>query len=83
MLSCQVAICPGSIVPTGTSCERRRGDDEKPGVSGRQGILLPTAVSESIAFRIPEAMGNTPDRCLLPDTENPSKPPRNFKLQSS
>lgn len=55
MLSCQVAICAGSIVPLGTSCVGCSGDDERPGGSGRHGILLPTAVGDSVAFRIPDA----------------------------
>lgn len=55
MLGCQVAICPVGTVPMGTSCVGCSGDDERPGGSGRHGILLPTAGGDSITFRIPVA----------------------------
>lgn len=52
MLSCQAAICPVGTVPMGMSCVGCSGDDERPGGSGRHGILLPTAGGDTFRFPV-------------------------------
>lgn len=85
VLGSQVAICPGSIVPTEQSCVGWRGDDQRPAMSSSSSssILQSTAVVGSITLMTAVTKPHATEPRPLPDFTNYSEPLRSTNAAST